>query len=163
MVQGPVSDASPPPADFGREWKLTEVMRNHRISSLNTREVSQQKSRVFLCCSMRSSDVEAGGCASLWARRVREWEAGRAVGKNAHPATELVGAGTARSRSEAGTPAASSGEWKFTAASERLCMFKRSFLLSLLQRLTAAWQKRSGRLRSGIPCLCHVLVISVGE
>lgn len=72
MVRGPVSDASPAPTDFGGAWKLTEVMWNHHISSLNPGEISRQSDRFFLCFSMRSSDVELGVCVSLWARRARE-------------------------------------------------------------------------------------------
>lgn len=61
MVRGPISDASPALTDFGGEWKLTEVMPNHRIASLNPGEISWRRDRFFLCFSTRSSDVEFGG------------------------------------------------------------------------------------------------------
>lgn len=153
MVRGPISDASPALTDFGGEWKLTEVMPNHRIASLNPGEISWRRDRFFLCFSTRSSDVEFGG-GGVWACEQDERGSGKRGGqwgKNAHPATELVGAGTTRSRSKAASPAVGSGEWKFTAACERLCMFKRSFLLTLFQRLTVARQKKSGRPSRGIP------------
>lgn len=52
----------PAPTDLGEEWKLTEVMRNRRMSSLNPGEISRRSHRFILCFSARSSDVEFGGC-----------------------------------------------------------------------------------------------------
>lgn len=102
----------------------------------------------FLCFSRHSSDVEfrGGVCGvgvSLPARRgAREWEAGRAVGKNCTPSHGAGGSGEQRGAPERGRE---TGEWKFTAACERLCVFQPSFLLTLSQRLTVARQKKSGR------------------
>lgn len=61
-VWGPVSDASPAPTDSRGEWKLTQVMRKRRISSLNPGGTSRRSDHFFLCFSTRSSDVEFGGC-----------------------------------------------------------------------------------------------------
>lgn len=55
----------PAPTDFGEEWKLTEVMRNCRMSSLNPGEISRRSDRFILCFSTRSSDVEFGGCVCV--------------------------------------------------------------------------------------------------
>lgn len=52
----------PAPTDLGEEWKLTEVMRNRRMSSLNPGEISRRSHRFILCFSARSSDVEFGVC-----------------------------------------------------------------------------------------------------
>lgn len=138
----------PAPTDFGGEWKLTEVMRNRRMSSLNPGEISRRSHRFILCFSTRSSDVEFGVCVCEPVSKTSEGVgSGEGSGGKAHT--------QARSSSEqeqrgAGSQAAGSGEWKFTAACERLCMSKRSFLLTLFQRLAVARQEESGRPNRGI-------------
>lgn len=112
----------PAPTDFGEEWKLTEVMRNCRMSSLNPGEISRRSDHFILCFSTCSSDVEFGVCVCEPVSKTSEGVgSGEGSGEKSHtqaqssPEQEQRGAGSA---------AAGSGEWKFTAACERLCMSK---------------------------------------
>lgn len=109
----------PAPTDFGEEWKLTEVMRNCRMSSLNPGEISRRSDHFIFCFSTRSSDVW-GVCEPV-SKTSEGVGSGEGSGRKARsqaqssPEQEQRGAGSA---------AAGSGEWKFTAACERLCMSK---------------------------------------